>query len=99
MPLAAQTDTDHDSHHADPKVTAAAAASMSDGEMRKIDKSAGKITIKHGSLQNLDMPPMTKVFRVKDPAMLDQVKEGDKIKFSADRVNGALTVTQVQVVP
>jgi Cu/Ag efflux protein CusF len=60
------------------------------------DKSAGKVTIKHGPVANLDMPPMTMVFRVKDPAMLDQVKEGDKIKFNADRIDGALTVTAIQ---
>jgi Cu(I)/Ag(I) efflux system periplasmic protein CusF len=94
VPLAAQTSNDHAAHHPDAK--AATAAPMSDGEVRKIDKSAGKITIKHGQLQSLDMPPMTMVFRVKDPAMLDQVKEGDKIRFSADRIDGALTVTEIQ---
>lgn len=77
----------------------APAGAMSDGEVRKVDKNAGKVTIKHGPLQNLNMPPMTMVFRVKDPAMLDQLKEGDKIKFNADQVNGALTVTRLQVVP
>ena len=70
---------------------------MSEGEVRKVDKSAGKVTIKHGPLANLDMPSMTMVFRVKDPAMLDQVKEGDKIKFNADRIDGTLTVTEMQV--
>jgi Cu/Ag efflux protein CusF len=95
MLLAAQTSNDHAAHHPDAK--AATAAPMSDGEVRKIDKSAGKITIKHGQLQNLDMPPMTMVFRVKDPAMLDQLKEGDKIRFTADKVDGALTVTQMEV--
>jgi Cu/Ag efflux protein CusF len=73
------------------------AALMSEGEVRKVDKSAGKVTIKHGPLANLDMPSMTMVFRVKDPAMLDQVKEGDKIKFSADKVDGTLVVTEMQV--
>jgi len=71
-------------------------APMSDGEVRKIDKEAGKITIKHGPLANLDMPGMTMVFRVNDPVMLDRVKEGDKIKFVADRVNGSLTVIQME---
>ena len=69
---------------------------MTDGEVRKVDKDTGKVTIKHGPLQNLDMPAMTMVFRVKDPAMLDKFKEGDKIKFAADKVNGALTVTEIQ---
>jgi Cu(I)/Ag(I) efflux system periplasmic protein CusF len=77
--------------------TNSTSAPMSDGEVRKIDKEAGKITIKHGPLVNLDMPGMTMVFRVKDPSMLDRVKEGDKIKFVADRVNGSLTV--IQMVP
>ena len=94
-PVTAQTSSDHDSHHADAKATAAATP-MSDGEVRKVDKGAGKVTIKHGPLQNLDMPAMTMVFQVKDPAMLDQLKEGDKIKFAADKINGALTVTEVQ---
>src|SRR5262249_45636 len=82
--LTAQTSNGHSSHDADQK----ASAPMSEGEVRKIDRSTGKVTIKHGPLQNLDMPPMTMVFRVKDPAMLDQLKEGDKIKFTADKVDG-----------
>lgn len=73
-----------------------AAAAMSEGEIKKVDQEAGKITIKHGPLANLDMPAMTMVFRVKDPAMLGQVQPGDKIKFTADKVNGALTVTALQ---
>lgn len=66
-----------------------------DGEVRKIDKEAGKITLKHGPIPNLDMPGMTMVFRVKDPAMLDSVKAGDKVRFSAEKVAGALTVIQL----
>lgn len=76
----------------------AAAAPMSDGEIKKVDKDAGKITIKHGPLANLDMPGMTMVFRVKDAAMLDQVKAGDKVKFNAEKKNGALTVTAIEAV-
>ncbi len=74
----------------------AAAADMSQGEVRKIDKEAGKITLKHGDLRNLQMPPMTMVFRVKDPAMLDQVKVGDKVNFVAEKVGGQLTVAQIE---
>jgi Cu(I)/Ag(I) efflux system protein CusF len=96
-PAVAQTGTAGAPRQADPKATAAATP-LSDGEVRKVDKSAGKVTIKHGPLSNLGMPPMTMVFRMKNPAMLDQVKEGDKIKFTADQVNGVLTVTQVEVV-
>lgn len=71
-------------------------ASMAEGEVKKVDKDAGKITLKHGPLLNLGMPPMTMVFRVKDAAMLDQVKPGDKVKFIAEKSNGALTVTSLQ---
>lgn len=76
--------------------TAPSSNSMSTGEVKKIDKSAGKVTIKHGPLQNLGMDPMTMVFRVKDPAMLDQVKVGDKINFVAEEPNGQLTVTKME---
>jgi Cu/Ag efflux protein CusF len=78
----------HDSHHP--------AAALSDGEVRKVDKDAKKITIKHGPLAALDMPPMTMVFQVKDPAMLEQVKAGDKVKFQAEKVGGAFTVTKIE---
>lgn len=66
------------------------------GEVRKVDKEAKKITIKHGPIANLDMPAMTMVFQVKDPAMLERVKAGDKVKFQADKVNGAITVTRIE---
>jgi Cu/Ag efflux protein CusF len=71
-------------------------AALSDGEIRKVDKDAKKITIKHGPLANLDMPPMTMVFQVKDPAMLDKVKTGDKVKFQAEKMGGAFTVTRIE---
>ena len=62
-------------------------------------QEAGKITIKHGPIANLEMPGMTMEFRVQDPAMLDRVNEGDKVKFVADRVNGSLTVVQMESSP
>ena len=77
---------------------AAADQPMSEGEIRKIDPAAKKITIKHGELKNLDMPAMTMVFQVKDPAMLDKVMVGDKVKFRADKVNGAFTVVEIETV-
>ena len=64
--------------------------------MRKVDKDAGKITLKHGAIKNLDMPAMTMVFRVKDPAMLDQVKAGDKVRFAADKVGGGFVITRIE---
>ncbi|HET9473859.1 MAG TPA: copper-binding protein [Steroidobacteraceae bacterium] len=78
----------HDAHHPD--------AALADGEVRKVDKDAKKITIKHGPLANLDMPPMTMVFQVKDPALLGSVKTGDRIRFAADKVGGAYTVTRIE---
>ena len=72
-------------------------APMAEGEVKKIDQDGGKVTIRHGEIKNLNMPGMTMVFRVKDAAMLDQLKAGDKIKFSADNINGKLTVTKVEV--
>ena len=71
--------------------------SMSEGEVKKVNKDAGKITIKHGELKNLDMPPMTMVFLVQDPSMLDQVNPGDKINFVADKVEGKFTVTKIEI--
>jgi len=79
---------------------AAAAAqtpAMADGEVRKIDKEQGKVTLRHGPIANLDMPGMTMVFKVADAKMLDTLKEGDKVKFAADRVNGAITLTAIEV--
>jgi len=70
---------------------------MIDGQVTKIDESASKITLKHGPIKKFDMSDgMTMVFRVKDPAMLKQVKVGDKVKFDADKVNGQFTVTTIQ---
>jgi Cu(I)/Ag(I) efflux system periplasmic protein CusF len=78
-------------------VSALAQAAMADGEVRKVDKSRGKITLKHGEIKNLDMPPMTMVFGVKNKALLDRVKAGDKVKFSADKdASGDLIVTAVE---
>ena len=71
---------------------------MTDGEVRKIDKENNKITLKHGEIKNLEMPGMTMVFRVKDAAMLDRVKAGDKVMFKAEKANGALVVTEIQTV-
>ena len=73
------------------------AASMTEGEVRKVDKDTRKITLKHGEIKNLDMPGMTMVFQVKDPAMLDAVKQGDKVQFKVERSGGALVITEMQV--
>ncbi|MDP3190214.1 MAG: copper-binding protein [Rhodoferax sp.] len=67
--------------------------------MRKVDARAGKITLKHGDIPNLEMPPMTMVFQVSDPAMLSQVKAGDKVRFTADKIKGAYTVMSIAPAP
>lgn len=84
-----------------PSKSAGASAQSSatplvEGEVRKVDKDAGKITLRHGPIPNLGMPNMTMVFRVADPAMLDKVKTGDKVRFAADQVGGAYTVTAIE---
>ena len=71
-------------------------ATMTDGVIRKVNKDAGKLTIKHAEIKHLDMPAMTMVFQVKDPAMLDHVKEGDKVRFSLESKGGAMTVTKIE---
>lgn len=70
---------------------------MAEGEIRKVDRDAGKVTIKHGPIPSMDMPPMTMVYRAKDPAMLGRVKAGDKVKFAAEKLGGAYTVTKIEV--
>jgi len=91
--FAQKPSADHSGHHAG---TPAQTAALSEGEVRKVDKDAKKITIKHGPLTNLDMPPMTMVFQVKDPKMLEQVKAGDKIIFTAEKIGGQYTVTLME---
>ena len=89
-----------DAHHKDKRAPAAAAASvegqLSEGEVRKVDKDAKKLTIRHGPIESLDMPAMTMVFQVKDPALLDKVKAGDKVRFAAEKIGGAYTVTRIE---
>lgn len=78
-------------------LAASAQAAPIDGEVKKIDEGAGKITLKHGAAKSLGMDePMTMVYRVKDPAMLKQVKVGDKVKFEAEDADAGYTVTKLQ---
>ena len=78
-------------------ITATAQSDLIDGQVTKVDASAGKITIKHGPLKKFDMDDgMTMVFRAGDPAMLKAVKAGDRIKFVPERINGQFTVTRIQ---
>lgn len=94
-PAFAQTSsTDHSAHHV--PAASAAVAPASDGEVRKVDKEQGKLTLKHGPIANLDMPGMTMVFKVADPKMLDKLKPGDKVKFAASNLDGVVTVTAIE---
>jgi len=79
-----------------PLTSLAATEEFADGEVRKVDKDAGKITLKHGVIKSLDMPGMTMIFQVRDKALLDKVKAGDKVKFQAVSDNGKLVVTDIQ---
>ncbi|PPE69000.1 copper-binding protein [Caldimonas thermodepolymerans] len=74
-----------------------ALAQDTDGEVRKIDRAAGKITIKHGEIRNLDVPPMQMVFRAQPPELLDKVQVGDKVRFHAEKVGGTYTITAIEV--
>ena len=79
-------------------LAASAQDAMVKGEVKKIDQAAGKITLNHGPIKNLDMTDenMTMVFRVQDPAMLKQVKVGDKVQFAAERGTAGITITKIQ---
>ena len=81
----------------EPAQVAAATVAMTEGEVRKIDRDAGKLTLRHGSIVNLDMQAMTMSFRVSDPLMLETLKVGDKVRFVAERVNGATLVTRIEM--
>ncbi len=100
--LASAQDHQHAAHGphgataTDAASDSASQASLTEGEVRKIDKEAGKITLRHGEIRNLNMAAMTMVLRVQDPAMLDGVQVGDKVSFAAERLNGAVTIVQMQ---
>ncbi|MGE3347751.1 MAG: copper-binding protein [Ramlibacter sp.] len=75
------------------------AKDMTDAEVRKIDKDNGKVTLRHGPIKNLDMPGMTMVFKVKDPALLDKMAVGDKVRFHVEKEQGAMVITDVEKMP
>ncbi len=81
---------DHAAHHA---------GDLTDGEVRKVDKGAAKLTIKHGEITNLDMPARTMVFQVQDAALLGKVKAGDKVKFRAEKAASGYVVTAIEPAP
>ena len=76
---------------------AAWATDLTDGEIRKVDRDAKKLTIKHGEIRNLDMPPMTMVFQVKDAGLLDKLKVGDRIRFVASKTDAGFEASGIEV--
>ncbi|NTX25998.1 copper-binding protein [Burkholderia pyrrocinia] len=70
-------------------------AALTDAEVKKVDAASGKVTLKHGALDNVGMPPMTMAFKAKDAAMLAQVHAGDKVKVRIENVNGTLTIVKL----
>lgn len=91
-----QADKHHESKPAAAK-SAVDSTSMTEAEVRKVDKDAKKITLKHGEIKNLEMPAMTMVFQVKDIALLDKVNVGDKVKFKAEKVASGYVVTKIEI--
>ena len=114
QPAPKAADADHSAHHP-PAASAPAAApagapsaaptapvlaaDMAEGEVRRVDKAGRKITLRHGEIKSLDMPPMTMVFQVTDAALLDKVAAGDKVRFRADQSGGNYRVIDLQRVP
>ncbi len=108
LPATAQAPADH-SHHAAPAAPAAApqapvaqvpsaaapAAELAEGEVRRLDLDTGKVTLKHGPIKSLDMPPMTMVFNA-NKALLGSLKVGDKVRFKAAQEAGKYVVTDIQ---
>jgi Cu/Ag efflux protein CusF len=96
LPATAQTAAPAAAKSVAPMGAMTAPGDMTEGEIRKISKDTGKLTIKHGPIKSMDMPPMTMVFTAKDPAMLDKVSVGDKIRFVVADEGGKMQVTEIQ---
>jgi Cu(I)/Ag(I) efflux system periplasmic protein CusF len=71
----------------------------SEAEVRRVDARNGKITLKHGDIVNLGMPPMTMVFTAEDPASIASLKAGDRVRFTADQIKGVYTVLRIEALP
>ena len=98
MPGLAASDQGAHAGHGAMSEKSNADASLTEGMIKKVDKSAGKVTVSHGPLPN-GMPAMTMVFKVKDMAWLDQMKDGGKIRFAADQINGMMTIVRFVLEP
>ena len=75
-----------------------ASPDLVDGEVRKVDKPAGKITLKHGEIRSIEMPAMTMVYQLREPALLDKVKPGDKVRFAVEKSGSVYLITALEVV-
>ena len=95
--LAQQKADDHAAHQAASPAASTAAADLADGEVRKIDKDTGRLTLRHGEIRHLDMPGMTMVFQVREPALLDKLKVGDKVRFRAEKAGSGYAVTAIEM--
>ena len=95
LPAVAQMDhSAHMAQSAKPQATASA-NTMGDGQVKKVDKAKGTVTLQHGALPN-GMPPMTMAYKLKNAAWLDKLKAGQKIRFATDPADGGMTVTQIE---
>ena len=98
-PAAAASDS-HSSHHAAaPAASEQPAAELSEGEITRWDPRTLRVTLKHGEIKNLEMPPMTMVFRVQDASVVGDLKPGDKVRFRAEKVSGTYQVTRIEKAP
>lgn len=95
--FAQQKADDHAGHHP-PQAAATATTDLTDAEVRKVDQAAGKLTLRHGEIRNLGMPPMTMVFKVNEVASLAALAPGDKVRFKAILDGGTLTASNIVVV-
>lgn len=96
--FAQSSSSDHSAHHPTGVTSSAPANQLgAEAEVRRVDKAQGKVTLRHGRIENLDMPPMTMVFTASDPALLEKINTGDKIRFSAEKRNGVFTVTGIEL--
>ena len=97
-PAAAAADS-HSSHHPAAAASTAPQAELSEGEITRWDPRTLRLTLKHGEIKNLEMPPMTMVFRVADASVVGDLKPGDKVRFRAEQVSGAYHVQRIEKAP
>lgn len=97
-PAAAASDS-HSSHHTEATAAPAPQADLSEGEITRWDPRTLRLTLKHGEIKNLEMPPMTMVFRVADARVVGDLKPGDKVRFRAEQISGAYHVQRIEKAP